>query len=377
MILRKPYAFLIKYFKVIHLFISGLIFFLITKTNGILNFFKDYINDDIVEINVSSYVNFWVYLALLLIIGLAVIMIVLMRKKDKPLLIYVLTIVGYAVLFIGFAYAGSIINSLEFETLDRKTISFVRDITRFMLIGQCIFLIPYIIRTLGFDIKKFDFKRDLQELEISEEDNEEFELLSPVNLNKVEQIGRRKLRELGYYYAENKLFILIVLGIVLVVSGVSIFNNIDFSSLKRYKENEVIKLYNYYTLTINDSYITTKSDEGKVVAVNDTVYLIVKFTVNSTFNGDLVFDTNKFIVKIDDEQFVPSKTYYSYFGSYGVGYKSQKISLNETKTFILVYNIPDKYKDDKMKLEYNYGYDYSGDEPKMIKKIVKLDPEEK
>ena len=377
MILRKPYAFLIKNFKLIHLFISLLVIFLINKTNNILNFFKDYINDRIIEVNPLEYINLLVYIALIVIIGLSIAMIVLMRKKDKPLLFYIFTIIVYSVLFAGFIYLNSTISTLEFNLLDRKTISLARDITRFMLIGQWIFLIPYIIRTLGFDIKKFDFKKDLQELDISSEDNEEFELLTPVDLNKVEQAGRRRIRELKYYYIENKLFILIILSIVGFIGIFTVIKNIDFNSFKTFKENEIIKLDNFYTLNIKDSYITTKNDNGKVVAINDTFYLIVKFNVNSNYNKDFTLDINKFIVKIKNKEFTPNKTYYNYFKNYGIGYKNQEISLNDSKDYILVYNISNKYKNKRMTLEYNYRYDYTKKEPKMIKKVIQLTPEEK
>jgi len=375
MILRKPYAFLIKHFKLIHLFISGLVLYLIFKTNSILNFFKDYISDDILKVDASNYINILIYLSLILIIGLAVSMIVLMRKKDKPLLFYILTIIGYSILFIGFVYVGSVINTLEFNLLDRKSISLARDITRFMLIGQWIFLLPYVIRTLGFDIKKFDFKKDLQELDIQDTDNEEFELLSPVDMKKVEKFGRRRIRELYYYYIENKFFILIILGIVLFISSIFIISSIDFSTLKKYDEKEVFKLDNFYTLKVEDSYITTKSDSGKNIAINDNFYLIVKFTINSMYNKDFSLDTNKFLVSIKNREFIPTKTYYNYFKNYGIGYKNQDISLNDNKSYILVYNIPNEYKNKKIKLEYNYRYDNSGKNPKMIKKIVKLEPE--
>ena len=375
MILRKPYAFLIKHFKLIHLFISGLVLYLIFKTNSILNFFKDYISDDILKVDASNYINILIYLSLILIIGLAVSMIVLMRKKDKPLLFYILTIIGYSILFIGFVYVGSVINTLEFNLLDRKSISLARDITRFMLIGQWIFLLPYVIRTLGFDIKKFDFKKDLQELDIQDTDNEEFELLSPVDMKKVEKFGRRRIRELYYYYIENKFFILIILGIVLFISSIFIISSIDFSTLKKYDEKEVFKLDNFYTLKVEDSYITTKSDSGKNIAINDNFYLIVKFTINSMYNKDFSLDTNKFLVSIKNKEFIPTKTYYNYFKNYGIGYKNQDISLNDNKSYILVYNIPNEYKNKKIKLEYNYRYDNSGKNPKMIKKIVKLEPE--
>lgn len=377
MILRKPYAFLIKHFKLIHLFITILIINLINKTNDIVDFFKDYINDDVFEVNVSEYVNIFTYISIFIIIGLALIIIILMRKKDKPLLFYILTFISYSVLFVGFIYISSVISELEFNLLDRKSIGFVRDITRILLIGQWLFLIPYIIRTLGFDIKKFDFKKDLQELEITEEDSEEFELVSPLDMNKVGKVTRKKVRELKYYYIENKLFIIISLVGIVLLSGFYIIKKIDFESLKKYDEKEIIKMDNFYTMTIDDSYITTKNDDGKVIAVNNNFFLIVKFTVNSNYNGQFALDTSKFIVKIKDKEFMASRNYYNYFKNYGIGYKSQRFSLSDNKTYILVYNIPDKYKKANITLEYNYKYDYSEEEAKMIKKVVKLKPEKK
>jgi len=319
MILRKPYAILIKYFRLIHLFIGLLIVYLINKTNVILHFFKDYITDDLVNFNTSGFINFFVYFSILLIIGMSIIIIILMRKKEKPLFFYILTVIVFSALFVGFVYDSSIINSLEFNLLDRKTIGLARDITRFMLFGEWLLLIPYVIRTLGFDIKKFDFKRDLQELDILEEDSEEFELLSPVNMDKISLMGRKKIRQLRYYYLENKYFILIFSGIIITFLGIFIFNSIDFASFKRYKEKDVIKLDNFYTLTIDDSYITTTSDDGKNISVNDKCYLIVKFTVNSKYNGKFSLDTDKFIVKIKGEEYIASRNYYNYFKSYGIG----------------------------------------------------------
>lgn len=371
MILRKPYAFLIKHFKLIHLIVTLLLIFIIGKTSSIINFFKDYVNDDVLKINASSYVNNVIYFVLSLIILLSIIIIILLRKKDKPILFYIVSIVLCIVLMFGFYYEGSIITELEFGLLDRKTINFARDIVKFMIFAEVTLLIPYVIRTLGFDIRKFDFKKDLQELNITLEDNEEFELLSPFNINKLGVKTRRNLRELKYYYFENKLFILIILGCILLFSGLILYNKIDFNSLKKYGENEIIKFDNLYTLKIDDSYITNKNDSGKIISVNNKFYLILKFVVTSNNKNDFNLDINNFIVKIKDDEFLPSKNYYTYFESYGLGYKGQKFSYGDTKTFILVYNIPGEYKEKNMLLEYNFMYNKG----KMIKKKVKLSPE--
>lgn len=372
MILRKPYAFLIRHFKLIHLFISLLLVYLISCTNNILKFFKSYSINSLIEVDSSSYINFFTYFSIIILLSLVIAIIVLLKKKQKPILFYILTIVGYLILFMGFVYISSIINTLEIKFLERKEINFARDITRFMFIGQFIFLIPYIIRTLGFDIKKFDFKKDLQELDIQVDDNEEFELTIGVDTNKIEQKTRRRVREFKYYYIENKLYINVILIVVGTIIGFNLIGKIVGNINVSYKEGSEFKLDNFYTLTINDTYITNKDLNGKDMTVEDETYLIVKFTVKSMYNGNFTLEPNKFLVKIKDSVYNPDKRYYNSFKNYGIGYKNQKISFNDNKSYILVYVIPKKYADKRMKLEYNYRYDNNLE---MIKKKVKLSPE--
>ena len=368
MIIRKPYAFLIKNFKLIHLIISVIIIYLITKTNNILIFFKRYLQNSLISVDVN--VSFLSFFSIILIILLSVIIIMLLKKKKKPILFYIITVILYSVVFIGFIYLSTTISDLSMKVLDRKTISFVRDITRFILYGQVLILIPYIIRTLGFDIKKFDFKKDLEELNIDVTDNEEYELTIGVDKNKLEQKGRRRLRELKYYYLENKLFILIILGVVFAIVLYNIISSISIT--KTYKEGVKFDMDNFYSITITDSYITSFDNNGNDVSVNDNTYLIVKFNINSYYNGSFSLDTNKFIVKIKNNDYIANKTYYPYFTNYGIGYKEQKIKLNDSKDYILTYSIPKDYVDKKITLVYNYRFDNDNN---MIKKIIKLSPE--
>ena len=93
------------------------------------------------------------------------------------------------------------------------------------------------------------------------------------------------------------------------------------------------------------------------------------------YNGKISLNINKFVADIDNNDFVPIRTHYNYFSSYGIGYKNQTLLLNDNKTYILVYDIPNKYIDEKIRLEYNYRYDSNDTNKKMIKKIVNLEPE--
>ena len=73
-----------------------------------------------------------------------------------------------------------------------------------------------IIRVLGFDIKKFNFTKDIQELNIEDIDSEEVEVNVNIDTkNIIRDINRRK-RELGYWIKENLLFSIILISVILI-----------------------------------------------------------------------------------------------------------------------------------------------------------------
>ena len=58
MILRRPYAFLIKHFRLIHLILFALLAIITYNASTVLNFFKDYITaNGNMEILSSNYIN--------------------------------------------------------------------------------------------------------------------------------------------------------------------------------------------------------------------------------------------------------------------------------------------------------------------------------
>ena len=54
MILRKPYAFLIRHFKLIHLILTVLLAYILYKTNKLLSFFNQYLSSGKYEVIVSK-----------------------------------------------------------------------------------------------------------------------------------------------------------------------------------------------------------------------------------------------------------------------------------------------------------------------------------
>ena len=71
MIIKKPYAFLIKHFRLIHLIISSLLIFLVYKTHSVYKFFNDYVHNGYYnytsEIS-GTYINLYMFLAIIALI---------------------------------------------------------------------------------------------------------------------------------------------------------------------------------------------------------------------------------------------------------------------------------------------------------------------
>ena len=116
MILRKPYAFLIKHFKIIHLFLSIILGIILYKTNLIYKFIVNYINKSnylklYVEPDISS-VGISIFLLIALVLFIFVSIFILMKKKNKPTKFYTISILFYSLLIILFLLVNSQIYNL-------------------------------------------------------------------------------------------------------------------------------------------------------------------------------------------------------------------------------------------------------------------------
>ena len=93
MILRKPYAFFIKYFKLIHLIMAFFMCLLLLQTNSFLNFFNTYINTNLVtigrDLNSEIFLNL-TYLYIVIVLITDVIVWILLEVKHKKRLFYII-----------------------------------------------------------------------------------------------------------------------------------------------------------------------------------------------------------------------------------------------------------------------------------------------
>lgn len=345
MILRRPYAFLIKHFRLIHLIMFSVITYIILRARDILNFFKDYINyNGNIEVISSNYINNYIFIGIFLIIVLSIVIYYLMRYKNKPRLFYIGTIIVSSISAVLFIYLTSSIKGLEIGDVSGREIRLFRDLSRINFWILLVSSIPLLIRGLGFDIKKFNFTSDLKELNLNEEDSAEVEVSSNLDSNNIKRILRKKRRELKYYYKENSLIINIIffiIGIIIII--IYPFNKYVIN--RDLNIGETLTTNNFY-LKINNSYI---SERNRISKSNE--YLILNISIKGKINK-YSLNLNEFIIKGSNKEYVPSQKYYNYFKDIGIGYKGETLSTEEYKNYILIYNIDNNAANNNLAFEY-------------------------
>mgnify|MGYP004528814871 CR=1 FL=1 len=349
MIVRKPFAFLIKHFKAIHLFLFGLLVYVCYKYNGIVSFLRNYISTGNGRYDAVNYIN---YTPIYIILGAIVVMAIiyyLMKYKDKPKKLYLFSIIGYIAVIILFIFLFNYLRTFSSSIIEQKTLRLYRDISLMGLIFQYIIIVIMLIRGLGFDIKKFNFSKDIQELNIDLTDNEEVELVMGFDTNKTKFKIRRFFREFRYFIRENILFTGLSLIVIVIILWIIVANYT--SKNKVYKENEYFGVD--FNMLVNGSYLTKEDNSLKKLSVGSSSLLVVKFKISS--NHSDVLNPDNFILSIYGKTYSPNNKYCSSLKDIGKCYNKIKLT-EQKKEYIFVYLVDDNVLNKKIYLKYDYGY---------------------
>lgn len=342
-ILKKPYAFLIKNFRIIHMILTVLIGYLLFKSYGLYSFFSRYVENvyqtlgDAIPIN---NITIFMFLVSVIIVVFSLAMFMLMRKKEKPKNLYIGLSVYYILYFIGLILYFVLFKSMETSQLTVRNAMIIRDVTFIIMLPQGLLLILAMIRAVGFDIKKFNFSKDLKELDIAEEDNEEFEFVVGVDSYKYFRALRRHVREFKYYVLENKFMFTILASLTCAV--LIILTLLNFTVYNRtYGKNQRVQANNL-TLQINNSYLTNLSQAGTEIT-QGKYFLVVNITFTNSSGQSTVLDMQNYELETKSENKVyPTLSRNSYFADFGPGYAKEKILNGATVNYILVYELDKK-----------------------------------
>ena len=356
MILKKPYAFLIKNFRKIHFILAILSVFIIIKTNTIVTFFKDYIANNytvaVTDTLVKDTISNWLYVSIILTIIALILIYILLKTKKKPRKFYLFSIIYYMILLTFIIIASILISSLTRGLWDTASARIYRDFANMIFYPSFIFPIITFIRSLGFNIKQFNFKSDLKKLEITDKDSEEIELNLNFQTYKAERTIRRFIRELKYYYLENKKVIYIIGATLVLILGFLIYKNTE--KLKyTYKENKTFAL-NGLSYNIKDSMITNLDLKGNIID-ESKYYVVIRFEVKNASTSEKRIDYSNFKLYYGTEYKYPALNMGNSFLDYGEPYMNDVIYPKETKTYIIAYEIDKKYKNKNFKITLYQG----------------------
>ncbi|MBP3765735.1 MAG: hypothetical protein J6G98_00945 [Bacilli bacterium] len=353
MILRKPYAILIKNFKIIHLILSVLMLYLLYKTYNILAFFNSYLNTIATTISNEITRSLFGVLPIIVSIGIIVgslIIFALMKFKDKPVKTYLYSIISYIAFIVYYIVTFSIVKSLELNLVDVRTLKILRDLTTVALIVESIAFIIVLIRSTGFDIKSFNFKKDLEDLNVEVEDSEEFEVNTEIDTSKLKRTFNKKVRHLKYAYFENKLLLNIIAVIIILLFGGLFYYNKAVVN-RKYKQNEYMTT-SRFLFNFTNSYLTKYDYKNNILSEN-TELVIIKFKVKTLY-GYSNIGLGAFQLNVDGYKYHHKMDLKDSVFDLGVTFNDQRIK-PDYQDFILVFEIPSSKENSKMKLKY---FDY-------------------
>lgn len=359
MIFKKPYAFFIKYFRLINFILTSL--FLLFA----LNLWKLHVA--ITKLSsgstsnystLNTFVGFKVYLLIFVIAICLIAMIVLLKRKDKPYKDYLYGLLYDGILLVYIMSISSMFLSIDTTIIEVSTMKVYRDISLLVIFPLFYFVISYFLVVIGFSIKKFNFSKDLLELKQDEKDNEEVEIVFDKNTYKYKRKIRKTLRELKYYILENKLILYVILGILILSGLISLFS-INLFASDKVKLKEKFSMSGY-TVSVNKLYETEYSLNNRIVK-SDSKFIIAD--VNIINNRDAnSFDFKKIRLLYGKDYVYPNDYFNKYFYDIGKPYSNTVLKTGENYNYIFIFKVPKQYKSKKYTLKFYDGIVYGEDD---------------
>ena len=357
MILKRPYAFFIKHFKLIHFLLLVSSIYVLVKTTPIMNFFRLYVANNYSSVisDPDKLISFFIYffIAVILLIIISIIFLFSYKKKKKTF--YIFYLVYYIILLVVIVLASLIFASIKDDVLKTDTARVYRDLSILFYLPQLPFIAVCFIRSLGFNLKEFSFDQDHKDLMVTSEDNEEVELSIGLETYKTKRKLRKTVREFKYYFKENAFLVIILLVIGLAVGGYILLSSIEIYD-KSYQIGDNIVLDDL-NISISDSIITNLDSGGNIIK-KDSHYILLKIYTNNGLDKETSLDYKKIRVFYKGKE----NTYLnadlnssSYFVDYAIPYSGNTLISTGENYYVLAYEISNQLLNKKFYVQIATG----------------------
>lgn len=361
MILKKPYAFIIRHFRIIHLMMLACLAYLLIVARDINSLFSSLQSTNTyIYAGAEEYIVPNVYYIILIFLFLTGAVFWLLREKKKPTSLYLLLFIYGIIELVAFYFAFDLLSTIQDTIVDPDQLIFGRDISLISMLPNYAFMAICFIRGIGFNLKQFNFSKDIEELEIADIDSAEFEVLIGQNNYKYLRILRRSIREFKYYILENKFAITVfIVALILFFSGYGIFYYNQY--MKKMDESESTTV-DGITYTVRNSYLTAYDYNGSLI--NEKYkYVVIDMTFFNSSNTTKTIDLDKISLANGSIVYRPTLTKNQKFYDLGMPYnEGETILSGESKDATLTFEIPKSVNSKNFTLRVQYGLDISGND---------------
>lgn len=350
MVFKKPYAFLIKYFKLINLILVFLLSYISYKLSILRTVMVDIYNGDITNFSLlRSYIGFKLYLILLITGVILVGIFLLLKRKNKPLKDYLFSLLYLGIIFIYLMFVSSIFITLDETIIEQTSLKLYTDIAFLIIIPIIYFIIKFLLMAIGFNLNKFNFSKDILELKQEEKDNEEVEVVFDKNTYKYKRGIRKWFRELKYYFLENKFLITIIGAIVALILVVTV---VGFNFMKTNKvrvgQNFTAGTFQYKIIDIFE----TKYNLNNSLIQDGSKFVILSINVRNIAADGASIDLKR-IRLLYGKDYVYATSYFNkFFHDLGTPYNNEPIKSGDLKNYIIIFKIPSNYNSKKYTLKF-------------------------
>lgn len=352
MIIRKPYAFLIKNFKKIHAFLFVLSLFVAYKlldVNGFVSDFMRFGTYDLYQNPVQNHISSWLLIIVVLLIIGSLSLVFLLRYKQKPWKLYLLPVIEYTAMFFVLNIIRGFFRNYT-DDVATTDLRMARDLLAIFLVVQLPAMAIFLVRGLGLDINKFHFNADKEYLELSEEDREEVEIGFSIDKNSFIRIYRRFLRNSRYFYLEHTKGCKALFIVIIALLCYNIYKSV-FITNRSYSEGELYSA-NGYTMKVNNAYFTDKDYAGNIISSKSN-FVIIDITIQNNSSPRKINLGNFHLKNGTKDYTTTQKVYEKEFSDMGTTYDSVKeVKRDEIVHFIIVYKADSSLKKEKFVLYY-------------------------
>lgn len=366
MIIRKPYAFLIKHFKKVHILLLTLccfIYYINSKTLAFINEFMQLGSYDSYSEPITKYLSPLTFIVLIILITISVFLLLLLKKKEKPWKLYLVPIIEYGFMLIVYILLVGFFDTYD-GNLEQAVFRAYRDFLTIITILQFPSMIIFLIRIIGLDLNKFNFKVDEEYLELSGDDRDELEINIDFDPHSFKRNSKKFLRNANYVYQEHKFIFNCVFILLLLILLKNTYSYI-FVTNKSYEMGDTFYA-DGYEIILKESYYTDKDYNGDIIS-KQSAFIVVDVTIKN-LNQKRAIELDKFHVMNGVNDYThTAKTFGTEFHDYGTTYKTPELKQNESLNLILVFKVDKKLSQKRFVLYYQELYGKSGVHLRKIK----------